>query len=57
MKSSLEDNQEVNRVILRDVKIQEDVGMYMQSPDYYDLRGWDFAIGADLTAITKRINE
>ena len=46
---------EVNRELLGDFKIQEDVKMYMQLPDYDDLRGLDLPGETDLTGISKRI--
>ena len=54
-KSSISDTQEVNKVLLGECMVQEDVKMYSQFPDYDDFRRFDFPNGTDLTAISKRI--
>ena len=41
VKSGLRDTQEVNQVLIGDVKIQSDVRRYMQLHDYDDFRGFD----------------
>ena len=55
LKSSLEDTREVNQVLLVEFTIQEDVKMYIQSPDYDDFLDSDLSSEADLTSISKRI--
>ena len=53
-KSGIEDNQEANQLLLDGFKIQEDVKMYIQLPDYGDFRGFYLANESDLAAISKR---
>ena len=49
------DPREVNRPLLDEFNIQEDVIMYIRLPDYDDLRGFDLPNVTDLEAISKRI--
>ena len=44
-------------MLLFEVKIQEDIKMYSQLPDYDDFRGFGLAKEAGLAAISKRIYE
>ena len=57
MKSSIEESQEVNRALLDEFKIQEDVEMYGQLPDCDEFRGFDISIETDSDATTIRTYE
>ena len=52
---SLRGPQDAGHALLDECKIQEDVEMYTQLPDYDDFRRFDLPRGNDLTVIAYRI--
>ena len=57
LKSSIGHTREVNHVLLDKFKIQGEVKMYSQLPDYDDFRRFYLPNETDLTAISGRIYE
>ena len=55
LKSGIKDTRDANQALLDEFKIQEDVEMYIQLPEYYDFRGFDRPIETDSAVIPKRV--
>ena len=56
MKSGSGNPQEVDHALLGEFMIQEDVEMYIQSPGYDDLRGFDPSNAMELSATSKEFS-
>ena len=54
-KASLASKKEVNQALLVAFKIQEDVKMHIQLPEYDDLQGFDLENDKELAPVSKQI--